>query len=139
MNKILMVCGLLMVSTVAFADDITVESCADGAGTVVIGAVSGHKYCKSNETMNWWNAWSWCDAQGKKMFSLDDCRCDEAVADCAGRMCSELVDVGTDELVWTAVLYGSRCAYYIRLSSGKVNPDGDGIRGYGGGVKALCL
>ncbi len=71
------ICITLMVSTIALADDTTttVETCANGAGTVVIGAVTGHKYCNSNTRMNWWNAWSWCDALGRRLFAATDCAC----------------------------------------------------------------
>lgn len=44
-NVLILMCGMVMMSCVVFAEDITIETCADGAGTVIIGAVSGHKYC----------------------------------------------------------------------------------------------
>ena len=76
MKQFLMtICGFLFITSVAMADDTTVEKCANGAGTVVVGTVTGHKYCMSNNSMNWWNAYSWCDAQGRRLISLDDCGC----------------------------------------------------------------
>lgn len=92
-KNLMIVCGVLMMFSVAFADDTVSETCADGAGTVVVGAVTGHKYCKSKIGMNWWNAVSWCDGMGRKLFSLDDCGCSNAVSDCtdgAYRLCPEL-------------------------------------------------
>lgn len=117
MNKILIVCGLLMVSSIALAQEATTETCANGAGTVVIGKVSGHKYCKSNETMNWWNAWSWCDAQGRQSFSMDDCGCD-GLKNCVG-ICPELVVNGSGH-VWTSTPNGTTKAEYVEISYGSI-------------------
>jgi hypothetical protein len=94
MHKILLFCGLLMTSSMTFADDATVETCANGAGTVLTGAVTGQKYCKGNKAMNWWNANSWCDGMGMKLFSLNDCACSETTANCAGNHCPELKNTG---------------------------------------------
>lgn len=71
---LILMCGVIMISSLAFADD-TVETCANGAGTVIVGAVTGHKYCNSNTRMNWWNAHAWCDALGKRLFVATDCAC----------------------------------------------------------------
>ena len=51
MYKFLLVfCCFFIIPYVAMAEEDT--TCADGAGTIVIG-VSGYKYCLSNKTMNW--------------------------------------------------------------------------------------
>jgi len=47
------------------------DSCADGAGFVVQGT-DGTEYCASLHTMNWWSAFAWCDAQGKKLFDPNE-------------------------------------------------------------------
>lgn len=58
MNKaITLICALFILSSSAFAD----ETYANGAGTIITGLISGHKYCKSNTKMNWWNAYIWCE------------------------------------------------------------------------------
>ncbi|MBR6675507.1 MAG: hypothetical protein IKL32_06290 [Alphaproteobacteria bacterium] len=116
MNKILIVCGLLMVSTVAFADDITVESCADGAGTVITGVVSGHKYCMSNKGMNYWNAVAWCDGQGRRLFSMDDCAC-SGTTNCAEK-CPEMVNVVSCHR-WTDTPIGTTQMYMVPSGGGK--------------------
>ena len=63
MYKIMFIFMMLTVSTVIADDAVstTPEMCSNGTGTIVIGAVTGHKYCKSNQRMNWWNAYAWCD------------------------------------------------------------------------------
>ena len=116
MCKILMLmCGVLIISSLAKADDTT---CANGAGTLVTGK-SGYKYCKSNEGMNWWNGYVWCDALGKRMFDLNtDCGCDGMI-NCQGK-CPELTGVGS-HWVWTSATSGIDNAHDIELSSGRIN------------------
>lgn len=100
-TSLALMCGVLMMSSVVFAED-TVETCANGAGTIVTGAVTGYKYCRSNSNdMNWWNAVSWCDAMGRKLFDRANCACGNTTADCAGSICPELKGVGSGDWVWT--------------------------------------
>lgn len=74
-NFLILAFGILVVSSIAIAEETTTpETCADGAGTVVVGAVTEHKYCRSNNMMNWWNAMAWCDGMGKQLIDLNtDC------------------------------------------------------------------
>ena len=99
MKQFLMtICGFLFITSVAMADDTTTEMCANGAGTVISGAVTGHKYCMSNNPMNWWNAISWCDALGKRLISVDECAC-SALVNCDGK-CPEFRKV-YNKYIWT--------------------------------------
>ena len=41
------------------------------AGTEIKGK-NGHFYCKSNETMNWWSAGTWCEAQGRHLATMEE-------------------------------------------------------------------
>ena len=102
MRKILILtCGILMMSSVAMAEgETTVETCAGGSGTIVIGAISKHKYCKSNKPMTWWNAHAWCDALKRRLFSMDDCGCN-GVVNC-NNICPELRGAASDQNRWTA-------------------------------------
>ncbi len=138
MNKILMIsCGVLMMSSVAMADETATETCANGAGTVVIGAVTEHKYCMSKPQMNWWNAHAWCDALGLRMFDMNDCACSDTIDNCTGRNCPELVGKG-DKVIWTATPIGTDRAYNIILSSGGVQTH-DIRSGAWGTFYALCV
>ena len=88
-------------SSVAMAEgETTVETCAGGGGTLVTGK-SGYKYCKSNKTMNWWNAVAWCDAIGKRLIDLNtDCGCNGTVK-CEG-YCPEIGNTATERIcTWT--------------------------------------
>ena len=112
-------CISLMVPTITLAEDTTItETCADGAGVVIAGAVSEHKYCMSNKTMNWWNAVSWCDGLNKKLFNLNDCSCSGTI-NCTGK-CPELA-LGTGGVYfWTANPKGTFEAYAIGMSDGYI-------------------
>ena len=119
MRKILIISSMLMMSFAVLAQE--VETCANGAGTVITGTVTGHKYCKSNSTMNWWNTHAWCDSLGTRLFDLSDCACGDITADCAGNKCPELTGVGPVGWSWTATPAGSRNAHVVDLSSGNIN------------------
>lgn len=138
MRKILiLMCGVVMMSSAVFADDTTTpETCANGAGTVVVGAVTGHKYCKSNTQMNWWNAQSWCDALNRRTFDISDCACSNTTADCHNRICIELVGVGNDQYIWT-MKSNWEWSYNINLSSGTIRDWYDYSR-KGAHYPALC-
>ena len=38
-------------------------------GTLQTGE-NGHVYCQSNNQMNWWSAYTWCEAQGRHLASM---------------------------------------------------------------------
>ena len=59
---------MLFMASMAVADDTTTETCANGAGIVITGNLSGHKYCLSNQNMSWWNAYAWCDSYSNNSF-----------------------------------------------------------------------
>lgn len=125
MNKILMLtCGMLMVFSVALAEETTPETCANGAGTVVTGTVTEHKYCMSNETMNWWNAHAWCEGLKSRLFDLDlkNCGCNNATINCKAS-CPDLAFGGTDTWVWTSVPYSTEQAYDVHFKYGAVHPE----------------
>lgn len=123
MYKFLMVsCLSLMMPCITVADE-AVETCANGSGIVITGAIRGHKYCKSNNTMNWWNAYAWCDAQGRLLFDLDDCGCD-GTRNCQSQywgLCPELaVKYGTSyaPYAWSSVASSKEAVYYVSLQNG---------------------
>ena len=132
MKQLILLTAILLTSTVTLAEDTTTtETCANGAGIVIEGAVADangnkHKYCISNKTMNWWNAVSWCDAMGRKLFDRANCACGNTTADCAGSMCPELKGVSSGDWVWSATPNGTTRAYSVSLSSGYI---GSSLRG----------
>ncbi len=149
MRLLMIICGILMMSSVVLAEDTTAETCADGAGTVVIGAVSGHKYCKSKIGMNWWNAVSWCDGIGRKLFSLDDCACSNATANCNWidnngnettlKGCPEMNKQQGVAISWTRTASSSYQSYRVGLQSGYVDSQNRGNTILGSSdMTALC-
>ena len=139
MHKILILtCGLLIMSSVAMAEGETaVETCAGGAGTILTGK-SGYKYCRSNKGTNWWNAHTWCDALGKRMFDLNtDCGCD-GVANCS-KLCPELIKSETNTfLVWTAAPTKTSAYTVFTDSGGIVLFEGRAYYNNWGYPSALC-
>ena len=120
MNKILMITGcVLLFSSVALAEETTPETCANGAGTVITGAVSGHKYCRSNHFLNWWNAYAWCDSMNSRLFDLSDCACNTTTTDCKNK-CLEITNVDTTTWSWTKAPFGPDNAYVVNLKTGQV-------------------
>lgn len=61
---------ILFLICMLYAHCCLAESCANGGGTVVLGA-DGTRYCLSNPTMNWWSAFSWCEAAHGTMFDIN--------------------------------------------------------------------
>lgn len=43
------------------------ETCIDGS---LQTGENGHVYCLANKSMNWWSAYSWCEAQGRHLASM---------------------------------------------------------------------
>ena len=111
---------ILTLSTTALADDTTAtETCANGAGTVITGAVSGHKYCKSNNAMNWWNANAWCDGMGRRLFDVNS-DCHYSITSMA---CLELAFGNEDPWFWTMNPYGLEKMYDVHGKYGAVHND----------------
>ena len=108
---------ILMHSFIASADDTPTKTCANGAGTVIIGAITGHEYCLSKKEMNWWNGHAWCDGLGMRFFRLDDCECNSS-RNCTG-MCPEMaVSIGDPGWAITATPKSKTVVRNIRLTDG---------------------
>ena len=117
MNKILILtCGVLMMSSVALGDNTTAETCANGAGTVITGVVTGHKYCLIKQSMNWWNAYALCDGMERRLFSLDDCLYSSTGT---GR-CADLEGASGVVHIWTATPSGVEKAQCVNLLNGGI-------------------
>ncbi|MBR4926892.1 MAG: hypothetical protein IKY98_01050 [Alphaproteobacteria bacterium] len=59
MKKIILICGVLMMSTAANA-----------CGGFVIKGDSGASYCMSKQYMNWYSSYAWCRDQGMKLVDV---------------------------------------------------------------------
>ena len=135
MRKILIsTCAILMVSTVASA-----------CGGITIKGNSGTSYCLSKQTMNWYSAYAWCEAQGMELIDLDSV--------CKNyNSCPEL-NLSSDQKthitnnggrvawIWINKSISSDRAFNVNLGSGALN-QGSGYRNYSDyniGYYALCF
>lgn len=125
MHKILLI-SCLFISSITQADDLTnsTKTCANGAGKIVIGSISGREYCKSNQyTLNWWNAYTWCDALGMKMINRSDCGCSNTIADCIDSCPEFISDIGTERWFWFNEHYDTSVAYRVLFPTGKIGAE----------------
>ena len=119
MRHILIMSSILMISCVVLAQE--AETCADGAGEVITGAITGHKYCKSNNYMNWWNAYAWCEGLRMKMIDFDVCECSKTIANCANNKCAEFSGVGRHNHGWMISTSSANKNYRVRLDDGYIS------------------
>ncbi len=121
MKKFLLTMTCLMISIPTIA----AVNCDETDGIIIYGK-DKTPYCKSKVTMNWWSAFTWCQAQNGTLVSLSDCTLNGDTYLTTGK-CHNLNGI-TDkdgntysEEVWTNVAAGSDCAYYISLSTGSID------------------
>ena len=72
--------------------------------------------------MNWWNAYAWCDAQGRRLFERYDCGCSDTTANCAGNKCPEMNFAGSKKM-WTGTPGGSSSSFTIHLPGSIANEE----------------
>lgn len=116
MNKLLaLTICILITSSISLAQE--TDTCVNNAGIVVTGIISKHKYCMSNQKMDFWNAYTWCDAQGRKLFILDNCEC-SVERNCINR-CPEVAyllgENAKDCYFWTATQRSEQHPYSVYL------------------------
>ena len=75
------------------------ESCAGGAGTIVTG-LNGNRYCLSNIKMNWFSAFSWCEAAGGHLANMTEACLYNGVSIVSSEVCSNKVDIFSTDFVW---------------------------------------
>lgn len=123
---------ILAIAAIAFnIAQAQAESCADGAGTVITGATDNHNYCASNGTMNWWSAYTWCEAQGRHLVSMYEV-CPERDGEEGYNKCknAKTFPVGSVHF-YTTTPQGTHYAFVL-------NGDHVGRPGRGDPFKALC-
>lgn len=109
------------------------------AGTEIKGK-NGHFYCKSNKTMNWWSAGTWCEAQERHLATMEE-MCPDTGSNNAwdgstgNGKCANLNGVGSG-IVWSSLASGSSYAFGVNLSDGDVYLNG---RSGSSGHSAICF
>ena len=64
------VTGFLAIGSANAADDPVWQAEATCEGGSLATGENGHEYCQSNSKMNWWSAYTWCEAQGRHLVSI---------------------------------------------------------------------
>ncbi len=105
-------------------------------GTEITGK-NGHVYCMSNISVpNWYTAFSWCDAQGRSLVTVEQlCDIDDTQTwngNIGKGECLNMVDMTFSAPLWTARPYGNNV--FILLSGGTLSSDHRGNIIY----KAIC-
>ena len=97
-------------------EETVAASCEDG--TIVEGN-NGHEYCMSNDTMNWDDANTWCEARGRHLASMDE-MCPGWDGTFTG-LCSNL-SAASDYGVWSSSESPYSSEYFwVNLSDGGVD------------------
>ncbi len=121
MKKIL----LLACACVLCAGQAVAANCE--AGTEITGK-NGHVYCRSNRSMNWWSAGTWCEAQGRHLASMEEMCPDTGEGlnnawdgSTGSGKCANLNGVGSSGMALSSLASGSSNFFAVNISSGYVD------------------
>ena len=105
----------------------------DCKGGTIIRAKNNETFCKSNVTMNWWSAATWCKANGSRLATMY-----EMCPDWDGTegICTNLSIAHSYDYGWSSTVSGNNSAFRVGLDKGNVSRGGAG-REYNGNV-AFC-
>ena len=107
LSKILTISA--MATIVAFNAPLAQAESCDG-GSLVTGT-NGHEYCRSRDQMNWWSAYTWCEAQGRHLASMYEICPDWDGVE--GRECSNTGLTDNTDLC-SSTAYGAEKIFYIQ-------------------------
>ena len=102
-----------------FAMSAMAEPTCNGGKTIT--AKDGTTFCKSDNTMNWWSAFTWCESQNRTLaeFKTMCPGVSQAPSNTTGD-CPNLQGLADSGWVWSSLAYGSDDAIIVNLSSGAV-------------------
>ena len=83
---------------------------------------NGHVYCMSDELMNWWSAFQWCEAQGRH-FATPDEACNYGKIHWGGGSCGNIKGIQHEtgkHMAWLAMAKDSNFAYGFNLGNGDI-------------------
>ena len=117
--------------TIVYANQYTDANAPAGCDATKCPAI-GKRYCKSNGTMTWWSALTWCDAQGGNLATFTGmCPGAAPANNNVEGACPALQGVvGTSQWAWSGYPYGARNALSVNLLSGAVSYRNRGNDGY---------
>ena len=108
---------LFILSLIGLISATSAYAKCDG-GTEVTNT-AGTTFCMSNVIMNWWSAAAWCKANGLQLATMYE-MCPSWDGNTGDSKCPELKGKGS-AYAWSATASGSEYAFYVDLSSGKVD------------------
>ena len=95
--------GFLAICSANAADDPVWQAEATCERGSLETGENGHVYCLSWNDMNWWSAYTWCQAQGRHLASMYEI-C--PTWDGGGKNCN-LSTFSTNVAMWSATAYGT--------------------------------
>ena len=89
---------------------VNAETCEGGS---LLTGENGHVYCRSNNAMNWWSAYTWCQAQGRHLASMYEiCSTwDGSTGYVNCNLATFNPDSGTNPDMWSATASGDNSAF----------------------------
>lgn len=99
--------GVLAIGSANAADDPVWQAEATCEGGSLQTGENGHVYCLSKNSMNWWSAYTWCQAQGRHLVTMYEV-C--ATWDGGGSNCN-LSTFSSNPDMWSATALDSNQAF----------------------------
>ena len=111
--------GILSVLLLTMPVQAGFSNCTSDKGGEIV-TVSGQTFCRSAEKMNWWSAYTWCQAMGGHLPTVTEL-CPTASSITHSASCGR--NYGKD--IWTATPMGANSAnnYTIRWSGTAIHRD----------------
>lgn len=107
----------LLTLTVIAAGVLAISSAhaATCEGGKLVTGNNGHEYCQSNNGMNWWRAYTWCEAQGRHLATMYEI-CPTWDGTTGDGKCPNVND-SFSTWFWSSTPYQTNTAFFVRRSS----------------------
>ena len=95
--------------------------CNDPTDTTKINNCNGKKFCVGGNKMNWWSAFTWCEAIGGQLASFEHmCPGISKIPNQTTGACPNAKNIGNSDWGWTSTGYGTRQAFIVEPAHGYV-------------------
>ena len=107
--------------------------CNDPNNPELTNNCNGKRFCAYIKWMNWWSAFTWCEAIGGKLASFTNvCPGVQIMSNNTTGACPNAKGIGSNNFFWTNTGSGSGSAFLVNLSTGAIpahNRNGSGTNG----------
>ena len=112
--------------------------CNNPSDTTLSNNCNGQSFCRSNNYMNWWSAFTWCESIGGKLASFASI-CPETQIAVPGT-CPNLKGLSNNGTHWvqTSVGWGTTTAVTVSLKTGDIAHDSRCPRSSSNDYFAIC-